>query len=148
MYTLVTANRRGVALLALVTAILGCHDGTGPSLPLPTSLSVTGASPPLADPSLVSAGDSVVAAFVSSVSGCDGHDAYAVRVSGVMSIVVTAKQLQGVYCPAVLQYATYRVVVHDAPPGGYPVIVSMRWLTYDGKTESTREIARGVIALP
>ena len=141
-------NRRAAVLLALVAAAIGCHDGTGPSFQLPTSLSVTAARQPLSDPSLTAAGDSVIASFTSGFTGCDDYTAAAVKVDGAVSVIVKATESPTRYCPAVLEYATYNVVVHDAPPGRYPVVISMRWITYDGKTASTQEIVRGVIALP
>jgi len=137
-----------LATLAFV-ATVGCREGSiAPPSGLVTTLSMTNAVAPYPPPTVQAAADSVVATYVSGVTGCDDYRAEAGMRGGIMILTVTAMPGPDRPCLTVLASAVYRVALHGAPAGQYPVIVVMRWLEADGKRGPSSVIVRGVITLP
>ena len=142
---------RRTSLLATLTlaATVGCRESlTAPPSGLPATLSVTTASPPFPSPAVQAADDSVVATYVSGVSGCVDYGAEAGLRGGTMVITVSGRVAQDRFCMAVLASAVYRVVVHGAPTGRYPVVVASRMVQANGKSGPSSEIVRRVVTLP
>lgn len=145
---------RRTSLLATlaVTAIaltVGCRENPiAPPSGLSVTLSVTNASAPFPPPTVQATEDSIIATYVSGVSGCDDYHADAGLRSGTMVITITAVSAPDRMCFAVLASATYRAVVHGAPAGRYPVVVASRRMQSDGKSSPSSEIVRQVVTLP
>lgn len=144
-------STRRVTVLATLAfaAAVGCRESpTAPPSELLATLLVTEARAPFPTATVQAAVDSVVATYVSGVDGCHDYSAAAGMRSGTMVITVTATVAPDRGCLAVLASAVYRVVVHGAPAGRYPVVVAMRWLQADGKSGPSSEMVRRLITLP
>jgi hypothetical protein len=137
-----------LATLALA-ATVGCQDTlTASPSGLSATLSLTPATPPFPSPMVDAADDSVVATYVSGVSGCNDYHADAGLRSGTMVITVTGKVAPDRFCAAVLASAVYRVVVRGAPAGRYSVVVTSRMVQTNGKSGPSSEIIRRLVTLP
>ena len=143
-----SSMRRTFFLATLVVAAtLACREGpTAPPSGLAATISVTGAYPPLAPPTVQAAGDSVVATYGSGLR-CDGYHADAGLRGGMLVITVTdMAQVQS--CLLVTSFAVYRVVVHGAPSGRYFVVVASRTVQPDGSSSPISSIGGEVVTLP
>jgi hypothetical protein len=140
------------AAAALLIATTCDRNPTEPPAGLPTALSVTsvplGTEPPFAMPTIRASHDSVIVVYISGVSGCDDHYADAGRWQGTVVVTVTSAAAPDRGCPAVIAYATYRVVVSRLPAGQYPVVVVERGIDADGKHWPSHEVIRQVVQVP
>jgi hypothetical protein len=137
-----------LASLALAATISCRESPTGPPSGLSATLSMTDARAPYPSPTVSAAADSVVATYVSGVSGCNDYRADAGLRNGTMVITVTGRIAPDRFCLDVLASAVYRVVVRGVPAGRYSVVVESRMVQADGRSSPSSEIMRRLVTLP
>lgn len=138
---------RPLALALVLCVAAGCHDGvTGPLSGLPTTLSFGAASPGEIVPSVVGAGDSVVATVILGASACDDYKADAGLARGTLVITLSMTETNR-FCPDYLVAGVARVTVHGLRAGEYRTVVNLRIIPISASAQ-TKTVLQSDVSLP